>query len=113
VPPRPLLPVMVVFVVFMLANAVRSVALHTLSSRIPFPAERARFMSVQSAVQHMAAATGALLSSLLLRVRPDGGLDGMAGVCLVAALLAALVPFLIRAVARQVQHRPSGSVVAH
>ena len=113
VPPRPLLPVMVIFVVFMLANSVRSVALHTLSSRVPYPAERARFMSVQSAVQHLSAAIGALMSSVLLRERPDGALAGMAGVCLFAAALATLVPFLIAAVARRVQHRPAGPVAPH
>ena len=105
VPPRPLLPVMVVFVLFMVANSIRSVALHTLSSRVPAPAERARFMSAQSAAQHLAAAVGALVSSLLLEVRPDGSLGGMASVALFAAVCASCVPFLVQAVARRVQHR--------
>jgi predicted MFS family arabinose efflux permease len=105
--PRPLAPILLIFVLFMLANATRSVALHTLASRIPYPAERARFMSGQSAVQHMAAATGAVISALLLSERPGGGLDGMASVALFAAVLASAVPFIIRSVARRVQHRPA------
>ncbi len=114
VPPRPLVPVMVVFVLFMLANSIRSVALHTLSSRVPFPAERARFMSGLSAAQHLAAAVGALMSSLLLSERPDGTLAGMATVALLAAGLSATVPFLVRAIARRVQARPAVvSAVAH
>ena len=50
----PLLPVMVVFVGFMASTGFRNVAFNTLTSRIPRPAERARFMSLQSAVQHAA-----------------------------------------------------------
>ncbi len=111
VPPRPLLPILVVFVLFMLSNATRSVAMHTLSSRVPFPAERARFLSAQSAAQHVAASLGAFLSSLLLHERPGGGLDGMNRVALFAVVLAATVPLLLRAVMMRVEARPSGTPI--
>jgi predicted MFS family arabinose efflux permease len=92
--PSPL-PVALVFVGFMLANSVRMVGLNTLTSKIPSPAERARFMSIQSAVQHMAAAVGAALSSVVLVERADRGLDGMDKVALLTAVLAIALPFLV------------------
>jgi predicted MFS family arabinose efflux permease len=104
-PARPLVPVVVMFVAFMLANAVRGVAINTLSSRVPFPAERARFMSGQSAVQHLSSAVGAVLSAALLTVRPDGKLLGMERVTIMAMVLAALVPFAVWAVSRRLSAR--------
>lgn len=53
-PARPLIPVIAIFMGFMMANSTRMVALNALNSRIPAPAERGRFMSAQSSVQHMA-----------------------------------------------------------
>jgi predicted MFS family arabinose efflux permease len=107
VPARPWLPVMLVFVLFMLANSLRAVALHTLGSRVPHPAERARFMSGLSAAQHLAAAGGAVISALLLHERPDGTLEGMNRVALFAVVLSSGVPFLVWAIARRVASRPA------
>src|SRR5262249_62429974 len=45
------IPVMLVFIAFMTVNAFRNVSYNTLTSMVPAPAERARFMSIQSAVQ--------------------------------------------------------------
>jgi predicted MFS family arabinose efflux permease len=109
-PPRPLVPILVVFVGFMLANAIRSVAINTLSSRVPFPTERARFMSAQSAAQHLAAATGAVVSAILLTEEPGGQLAGMSRVAAFAMVLAAAVPFFIAAVSRRVVARDAAIV---
>ncbi len=109
-PARPLVPVMVVFVGFMLANSVRAVALNTLSSKVPFPAERARFMSAQSAAQNVAAAMGAVVSSLLLSELPDKKLAGMPAVAAFAMSLAAAVPVLVWAVATRVRKREGQAV---
>jgi predicted MFS family arabinose efflux permease len=108
-PERPLVPVLVVFVGFMLANAIRSVAINTLSSRVPLPSERARFMSAQSAAQHLAAAAGAMVSAILLTEHGDGKLAGMSRVAAFAIALAAAVPFLIRAVATRVLGREAAA----
>ncbi|MFN7133340.1 MAG: MFS transporter, partial [Myxococcales bacterium] len=53
------LPVMAIFVLFMLAMSFRNVAYNALTTKVPEPSERARFMSIQSAVQHLASAAGA------------------------------------------------------
>jgi predicted MFS family arabinose efflux permease len=105
----PLVPILAVFVAFMLANALRSVAINTLSSRVPFPAERARFMSAQSAVQHLAAAFGAVVSSFLLSERADGHLVGMKAVAAFSLVLAGCVPFLVGAVSARVLRRDAAA----
>jgi len=56
----------------MLAMAFRNVSYNTLTTRVPHSGERARFMSIQSAVQHGASASGAFLSSQLLSEKPGG-----------------------------------------
>jgi predicted MFS family arabinose efflux permease len=96
-------PLVVLFCGFMLALGVRNVAYNTLTSKVPSPRERARFMSIQSAVQHSAAALGAFSSARLLTERPDGGLEGMRTVALLAMGLSSLVPGFLFAVERRVR----------
>jgi predicted MFS family arabinose efflux permease len=99
-------PVVALFVAFMMGNSLRNVAMNTLTSRVPGPAERARFMSVQSAVQHLASALGAGLSTRLLTVEPGGRLGGMVGLSVLSGALALLVPFLLAAVQARLARRP-------
>jgi predicted MFS family arabinose efflux permease len=103
------LPVMLIFVVFTVAMALRNVSLSTLSSRVALPHERARFMSLQSAVQHMAAAIGAVLATQLLAELPDGRLAGMSRVAQCSIVLALAQPLLLSLVERELRtrHRPS------
>ncbi len=89
------LPVLAIFVAFMVTSSSRFVAMSALSSRVPGPAERARYMSVQSCVQHMASAIGAMLGSALLASQPDGALIGMERVAAFTAVLSALVPVVM------------------
>jgi predicted MFS family arabinose efflux permease len=107
--PQPLVPVTVVFMVFMVANSLRSVSLNTLSSRVPFAPERARFMSAQSAAQHSAAALGAMASSVLLANRPDGSLAGMDRLGLIALGLAATVPLFVALVTARLRRREAAA----
>ncbi len=90
----PQIPVMAIFIGFMLGMAIRNVTLNTLSLKVPRPAERARYQSLQSATQHFASALGAGISSLLLTTRPDGRLDGMWRVTALCVALSWLVPWL-------------------
>jgi predicted MFS family arabinose efflux permease len=107
---RPLIHVTVVFAGFMVANSLRAVALNTLSSRVPFPTERARFMSAQSAAQHTAAALGAMISSMLLVNRSDGSLAGMDRLGVVAMVLAATVPFFVATVTTRLRRRDAAAL---
>jgi len=98
---RPWLPVTMLFVLFMTAMAARNVSASTLTSLVPLPSERARFTSLQSSVQHLAAAAGAFLSAQLLSARPDGQLVGMARVATMSVLLTVTLPLLFSAVERE------------
>ena len=57
------------FVWFMMAMAARNVPYNTLTTRVPGPTERARFQSIQSAVQHGASAIAAGAGPLLLTLK--------------------------------------------
>jgi len=104
-PSSPLIPVLLIFAGFMVANSLRAVAMNTLSSRVPLSTERARFMSAQSAAQHTAAALGAMLSAAILRNRPDGALAGMDRLGVLAIILALSMPFFVAAVTARVRRR--------
>ena len=97
------LPVMGFYVVMMLSNSGRSVAMSALTSRVPRSHERARFTSIQSSVQHVSSAIGALLSASLLVERPDHGLEGMGTVALVSIGFALTQPALLWSVERGVR----------
>jgi predicted MFS family arabinose efflux permease len=107
--PPPWLPIVVLFVAFMMGNSLRNVAMNTLTSKVPGPAERARFMSIQSAVQHLASALGAGLSTRLLTVEPGGRLGGMVGLSLFSGALALAVPFLMWAVQVRLARRQAAA----
>ncbi len=95
------------FIAFMTGNSARNVSVNTLTSRVPGPAERARFMSVQSAVQHLSAALGAVISTRLLTVEPDGRLGGMRGLSAFSGAVALLVPVLLAALQARMVKRPA------
>ncbi|MBI4082419.1 MAG: MFS transporter [Candidatus Lambdaproteobacteria bacterium] len=103
--PYPGMPVVAVFVGFMFTSSIRSVAFNALISRIPRVEERARFMSMNAAVMHLAASLGAFLSAELLTERAGGILEGMPRVGWVSAGLGMLVPPLLWLVVRGVRSR--------
>jgi hypothetical protein len=65
-------------------------------------------MSIQSAVQHFAAALGAFGSAQLLRELPSGALEGMPTVASLAIGLSLAFPVLARAVETRLQAGPPG-----
>jgi hypothetical protein len=99
---------------FLFANGLRNVAYNTLTSKVPAPAIRARFQSLQSAVQHAAAGLAAGLSSLLLNTVDHPAtivgaalsghrLVGMHQVAGLSMLLSALIPGMLFIVERGVR----------
>lgn len=99
----------VLFALFMFSMSGRNVAGQTLSSRVPNPMHRASFMSLQSAMTHMASALGAFLSSEMLK--DDGThLINMDHVAWVAIAITLAVPFLYAYVERRLKATPRGAV---
>ena len=94
-PAHPVVPVMLVFTAFMCTASLRGVPLSTLTSRLPAPHERAQYMSLQSAVQHLAAAAGAILASQILATAEGGRLVHMEVLVYLAVGCGALMPLLL------------------
>ncbi|HTV17798.1 MAG TPA: MFS transporter [Polyangiaceae bacterium] len=102
---RSLLPVIGIFVGFMLANSTRIVALNALTTRVPPAPDRARFMSLQSAVQHLATSAGAGLSSWVLHERADQHLEGMSGLAAFAIVMSLALPLVVLGLQRRIRAR--------
>lgn len=85
------LPLALVFILFMSANAGRNVSLAACISQIPSPQERARFLALQSVAQDIAITLAALTTMLLLDIDGAGKISGMPWLALLA-ILTALLP---------------------
>lgn len=94
-------PLIVVFVLFMVAMSARNVAASTLNSQVPPPAQRGAFMAMNSTAQNLAASVGAAISAVMLRSEPSGELVGMEQVALVSMGFAATLPVLLWLVNRR------------
>ncbi|MDE3061303.1 MAG: MFS transporter, partial [Pseudomonadota bacterium] len=79
-------PVLLVFVLFMVTMSTRNVTTNALISKIPKPQERAGFMSLVSAAQHLMSGAGAMVSTLMLTETPDHRLAGMENIALLSML---------------------------
>lgn len=92
--PSPL-PVAVIFMGFMSASSLRNVSFFAQLSQVPQAAYRARFMSMQSAINHMSVALGAFISTKILEEGPSKQLLGMHEVAFTALLIGLLTPWLL------------------
>jgi predicted MFS family arabinose efflux permease len=102
----PLLPVMAIFIGYMLGMAFRNVSYNTLTTKVPLPDERARFSSIQSSVQHLASALGAFASAQFLVELPDKTLSGVPTMAFVSIALGfAVVPLFFIVEARVTSRR--------
>lgn len=108
-PSHPVLPVMLVFSAYMCTASLRGVPLSVLSSKLPAPHERAQYMSLQSAMQHVASSLGAISASWILTTAPDQSLQHMNVVVEISIGLAVLMPILLWRVERRVRARGAAS----
>ncbi len=109
---RPAIPVIVLFAAFMLVSSARMVAQSTVYTKVPAPAERAGFMSLVSAVQNLASATGAFLSAQILTIGPGDRLEHMATVGWLAIALGLLAPPLMAVLERRLRRPAAGAVAS-
>jgi predicted MFS family arabinose efflux permease len=101
----PVIPVMLIFILFMSGSSIRGVSYNTLSSKVPPANQRGRFMSMQSAIQHMASASGAFIAAKLLTANEDHSLSGMYQVAMIAFSLSLTLPPLIYILEARVKRR--------
>ncbi|MBS2016390.1 MAG: MFS transporter [Deltaproteobacteria bacterium] len=99
----PAIPVMAIFVGFMIAMAFRNVSYNTLTTKVPHPEERARFSSVQSAVQHLASALGAFASAQFLTENADHSLVGVGRIAIASIAMGWILPPFLWIVERRVK----------
>src|SRR5262245_47301757 len=103
-PGGPMVPTVLAISLFFALSS-RNVSYNTLATRVPEPAERARFMSFQSAVQHLASALGASVSAQVLFVQSDGSLGNVPMLGRMAIALTLVLPVLLFLVERGVRRR--------
>lgn len=95
-------PVLPLFLMFMISTTGRNVAGQTLASKLPAPHHRAAFMSLNSAIVHCATSLGAMISATLL-VEQSGRLAGIDKVGMLSIGLSLIVPVLFHLVERNVR----------
>lgn len=112
---RPLIPAVLLFALYFLGQGGRNVSMNTLTTRVPRATERARYQSLQSAVQHMASAIGSGLGALFLTERADKTLDGMTQLTMLTICCALVQPPLLALISRHLRAReavPQGAAPA-
>lgn len=103
------IPVVVVFVGFMISASFRFVPMMTLLSHIPAPYERARFMATEAVVECGAQAIGAMLGAQILTEHTDGSLAGIDVVAWVGIATTFVYAALGYAIERRVRARNARS----
>jgi len=88
----PLMAPWVIFVFFMMGMGVRNITNQALGSKVPPPAGRAGFQSLNNAAQHFASGLGAVASTRLLHSGEGGRLIGLDKVAAISAAAALLYP---------------------
>ncbi|NRB40849.1 MAG: MFS transporter [Pseudomonadales bacterium] len=86
------IPLWLVFVVFMSANAMRNVAIQALASQVPSASTRGAYMSLQSATRHIATGCAAWGSSLILVSGHDQKLQHFDSLAWMTIIISLLVP---------------------
>jgi predicted MFS family arabinose efflux permease len=108
----PRIPITVLFVLFMMGNNFRMAPYQTLISKVPALQERASFMSLMGATQHLSMAAGAVFSSVVLSTGDAGVLVGMPRLGVLAMAVAALAVPLFWLVERRVERAPAPPNIA-
>jgi len=102
----PAIPIVLMFVGFMMSTSFRNVAYNQIATRVPSSAERARFMSLQSAVQHLASAMAGVAASRILTTEPSGKLLGMPSLAWISITLGVLCPAIMLLIDRRLRSAP-------
>lgn len=90
--PEPWIHPIAWFALLMLANSLRWISISTLTSKVPPPRWRARYMSLLSAAQHLASSLGAFCSTQFLVSGEGGKLEGIPRLATVSMLISLMIP---------------------
>jgi predicted MFS family arabinose efflux permease len=97
--------VRMIFIGFMISSGFRFVPMMGLSALILGPEQRARFLSLEAAVDSVAVTIGAILGAQLLSEHADGSLTGIADVAWLAIAMTFVYAALCYAIQRGVRAR--------
>jgi predicted MFS family arabinose efflux permease len=95
--------VRIIFVGFTISSGFRFIPMWAVTSRIPAPEERARFLSLAAAVDAGAVTIGAMLGAQILTERPDRSLAGIHDVAWLAIAMTFVYVALCYAIERRVR----------
>lgn len=99
-----ILPPLAVFILFMVGMSGRNISATALSSKIPPPAQRGAFMSLQSTITNLGSSLGGFISSVLLQQQGEHLLH-MKRVAILAVLISWCIPLLVMLVERDLKNR--------
>lgn len=97
-------PVILIFVLFMVASTGRMICVQTVSSKVPKSNERAAFASIQTTVMNFSSATGAIISSWVL-VETSNSLVGIEKLALFSMMVLMVIPFLLYRIELKLKRR--------
>jgi predicted MFS family arabinose efflux permease len=105
-------PVLLLTTLYFAVMGARGVAFNAITSMVAEPEERARFQSLQSAVQHAASASAAFLSTRVLSELPDHRLVHIDRLAVGSLVLALSVPLMMLLLARSLESRGRAQLAA-
>lgn len=85
----------VIFSSLMVGMSIKNVTCGSLYSRVPQSHERAGFMAIINGINNIAAASGAFFSTMLLTQKPDGGIENIQKMSIIALTLFSLMPLVM------------------
>ena len=99
------IPVLLIFVIFMMGTTARYVSGQTLSSKVPAPEERGAYNSIQYSIVSLFQTIGAFTSSQILSETADGKLAGVPTIATISIIISLFIPVLFYITEKSVKNR--------
>ena len=99
------IPVLLIFVIFMVGTTARYVSGQTLSSKVPAPEERGAYNSIQYSLVSLFQTIGAFSSSQILSTSADGKLAGVPIIASISIAISLLIPVLFYITEKSVKNK--------
>ncbi len=99
------IPVIAIFVIFMMGTTARYVSGQTLSSKVPEPEERGAYNSIQYSLISLFQTIGAFTSSQILSTTDDGKLAGVPTIAIISIVISLFIPVLFYITEKSVKNK--------